>query len=215
MLDGREVVNMSDTRRLIDAAGAAAARIREMGRADASLLSTIVTAVRAETTRNRFRAAAILAELTRDYPEAREAVMRMTTADEWHLRRRAMQCIGRESPRPFAAEILRKGLFDDDRGVRDKAVSAAYGLHLTELVEDLARYHTTFPSERPWDVEFSLPMLRDGYILKDLGGDELVLQTFNSRCAMSRKVTRGELANRGIAAIVAEMRGIDADGLPQ
>jgi hypothetical protein len=204
----REAVSMSGTRRLVDAAAAAAARIREMGQADAVLLDTIVTAVRTEAARNRFRAAAILAELTKDYPEAREAVVEMASADEWHLRRRAMRCIGRESPRPFAAEVLRNGLFDDDRGVRDKAVSVAYCLHFTELVEDLARYHRAFPSESSWHAEFSLPMLRMGYVLKDLGGDELMVRTFNSRCEISRKVTRGELANRGIAAIVAEIRAM-------
>ena len=188
------------------AAVAAAARIRETGRAEAPFLNSIVTAVHAESARNRFRAAATLAGLTNDFPEARDAVRMMATAGDWHLRRRALRCVSWDSPRLFAAEILRTGLLDDHESVRVKAASLACDLQLTELVEDLARYHSAFPAESRDLAAFYLPILRDGYLLEDLGGDKLVLRVFKARGMASLQVTREELAERGIPAIVAEMR---------
>jgi hypothetical protein len=123
------------------------------------------------------------------------------------LRRRALRCVGWDSPRPFAAEILRTGLLDSHESVRVKAASLAYFLQLTELVEDLAGYHSTFPAESRDLAASYWPILRDGYLLEAAGGDKLVLRVFQARGVASRQVTRGELADRGLPAIVAEMRG--------
>jgi hypothetical protein len=191
----------------VDAAVAAGVRIRETGRAEAPYLDTIVTAVRAESARNRFRAAATLAGLTNDFPEARDAVRKMAMAGDWHLRRRALRCVGWDCPRLFAAEILRTALLDDHESVRVKAASLACFLQLTELAEDLARYHSLFPAESRDLAAFYLPILRDGYLLEDFGGDKLVLRVFKARGVASLQVTPAELAERGIPAIAAEMRG--------
>ncbi len=116
---------MPDSRELIAAAEIAAERIRELGQASDELLETVLIAVRAESARNRFPAATILGQLTVDFEPARAAVMRMASDKHWHVRRRAMRCLSRETPREFALEVLRIGLSDLDPGVQMKAESMA------------------------------------------------------------------------------------------
>src|SRR5262245_17424497 len=144
---------MRDRRRLFSDAMAAAARIRETGKAEATLVDRLVIAMRIEkgqARRRRFWAAGLMAGLTKDYAEVREAVRTLATADEWHVRYRAMRCLDLDSPRPFAAEILRKGLLDNHSQVRYMAACMAGSLLLTELVEDVVQYHRSFPSESGW-----------------------------------------------------------------
>jgi hypothetical protein len=125
---------MSEGRELIARAAEAVERIHALGRADAALLQPVVAAVLAETSRNRFRAATMLAALTAQYAEARTAVAALSADTRAHVRRRAMRCLGRDTPREFAAELLRKGLADLDPGVRMKAASVAGFVGLGELV---------------------------------------------------------------------------------
>lgn len=116
---------MADGRNLIARATEAVERIRAIGRADDALLEPVLAAVLGETARNRFRAAALLAGLTGEFAEARAAVAALAADDRPHVRRRALRCLGRETPPAFAAEILRQGLADADPGVRMKAASVA------------------------------------------------------------------------------------------
>jgi hypothetical protein len=125
---------MGEGRELIVSAAEAVERIRTVGRANGPLLEPILAAVLGETARNRFRAAALLAALTAEYPEARAAVAALAADARPHVRRRAMRCLGRETPPAFAAEVLRAGLADADPGVRIKAASVAGLLGLPELV---------------------------------------------------------------------------------
>ena len=77
----------------------------------------------------------MLGALTAEYAEARAAVATLAADTRAHVRRRAMRCLGRETPREFAAELLRKGLADLDPGVRIKATSVAGFVGLSELVK--------------------------------------------------------------------------------
>jgi hypothetical protein len=125
---------MSEGRELIARAAEAAQRIRGLGRADGSLLEPVLAAVLGETARNRFRAAALLGALTAEFAEARAEVAALAADPRGHVRRRAMRCLGRDTPRAFAAEVLRAGLADADPGVREKAASMAGFLGLPELL---------------------------------------------------------------------------------
>jgi hypothetical protein len=130
---------MSEGRELIAMAADAVERIRTMGCADGPFLESVIAAVLGETARNRFKAAAQLAALTAEYGEARAAVAALAADVRWHVRRRAMRCLGHDAPRSFAAEILRAGLTDTDRGVRLKATEVAGFLRLTNLVDAVPR----------------------------------------------------------------------------
>jgi hypothetical protein len=125
---------MSEGRELIGRAAEAVERIRAVGRADAASLQPVLAAVLAETSRNRFRAATMLAALTAEYAEARAAVATLAADPRAHVRRRAMRCLGRDTPREFAAELLRKGLAALDPGARMKAASVAGFVGLGEVV---------------------------------------------------------------------------------
>jgi hypothetical protein len=196
---------MSKRGELIARAKEAVLRIRTFGRADGPLLELVLAAVLAETSRNRFPIAALVAALTAEFPEVRAAVSALAADPRAHVRRRALRCLGHDTPRAFAAEILGARLADTEKAVRMKAVTTAYFLQLTELVEDLARYHSTFPAE---SSASDLPLLRDGYLLEDRGGDNLVLRVLLGRGAKAcRQLTHRELADRGIPALVAELRG--------
>jgi hypothetical protein len=138
---------MSEGRELIAKAADAVEQIRALGRAEGLLLEPVIAAVLGETWRNRFRAAALLAALTAEFAEARAAVAALAADARWHVRRRAMPCLGRDTPRSFAAEILRAGLADADRGVRMKAAQVAGFLGLTDLVEAEPRAEPSFGQE--------------------------------------------------------------------
>ena len=203
---------MRDRRRLFSDATAAAARMRDAGKAEATLVETLVHAVRIEkgqARRRRFWAARLLAGFTKDYAEVRDAVRTLATATEWHVRYRAMRCLDSDSPRPFAVEILRQGLLDDHPAVRYLAACAAGSLLLTELVDDLAHYVRAFPAESTWVGRFWLPLLRDGYVLDDRCTAPHLLCVARGRQMTSRHVDGAELAKRGVAALVAEMQGGD------
>jgi hypothetical protein len=128
-------IPMAEGRELIARAGEAVQRVRSLGRADGPLLEPVLAAVLKETARNRFRAAALLAGLTTEFAEARAAVSVLAADPRAHVRRRAMRCLGRDTPRTFAADILRAGQVDTDSAVRMKAASMAGFLGLTELLQ--------------------------------------------------------------------------------
>jgi hypothetical protein len=146
---------MSDGRELIGRAAEAVERIRTLGRADEALLEPVLAAVLGETARNRFRAAALLAALTAEYAEARAALATLAADARAHVRRRAMRCLGRDTPRTFAAEVLRAGLADPDPGVRMKAASVAGFLELPELVATRLRAERSAAADRGHPPGFS------------------------------------------------------------
>jgi hypothetical protein len=200
---------MVERSRLYQETMAAAARIRETGIADAQLINTLTNAVRIEkgqARRRRFWAARLVAGLTKDHPAVREAVRALAKADAWHVRYRALRCLGPDTPPPFAEEILRAALHDAHPQVRYTAACVAGTLHLTELVEHLAAYVHSFPSDSSWVARHWLPLLRDGYVLDDRCTNPYTLYVVRGRQMTSRHVTPEELASRGVAAIVAEMQ---------
>ena len=118
---------------MIARAREAAQRIRSLGRADDPLLEPLLAAVLKETARNRFPVASLVAALTAEFSEVRAAVSALATDPRAHVRRRALRCLGRETPRAFAAEILGARLADTDPAVRMKAATMAGFLGLTEF----------------------------------------------------------------------------------
>jgi hypothetical protein len=110
---------------LIAKAREAARLIRTLGRADATALEPIVAAVLAETARNRFPAATLLAGLTAEYEDARAAVAGLVADARWHVRKRAIRCLDRNTPQAFSVEVLRSALADENAEVMLKAASWA------------------------------------------------------------------------------------------
>jgi HEAT repeat protein len=135
-----------DAAGLIAEALEAAQLIRTLGRADATTLRPIVAAVLAETARNRFPAATLLAGLTAEYKEARAVVAGLASDARWHVRKRALRCLGRNTPTAFAVEILRAALADENAEVRLKAASWAGFLGLEAALD--VRMFGTEPSAR-------------------------------------------------------------------
>lgn len=94
-----------------------------------------MAAVLAETARNRFPAATLLAGLTAEYEEARAAVAGLAADARWHVRKRALRCLGRNTPPAFAVEVLRAALADENAEVRLKAASWAGFLGLEAVLD--------------------------------------------------------------------------------
>jgi hypothetical protein len=124
----------SNGRELFGRAAEAVEQIRTLRRADGPLLEPVLAAVLGETARNRFRAAGMLATLTAEFADARAAVAALAADARAHVRRRAMRCLGHDTPRAFASQILQAGLVDADPGVRMKAASVAGLLGLSDLL---------------------------------------------------------------------------------
>ena len=66
-----------------------------------------------------------------------------------------------------------------------------------------------FPSENSWVEWYWLPLLRDGYVLDDRCQGHYTLAVVQERQRKSStRVSPEELANRGLVAVVVEMRAM-------
>jgi len=120
-------------------ARAAANRIGCSGELDDDALQAVVAGVIGEGGRSSHPIASLLAHFTGRFPAACAAVTTLAADPHPHIRRRAMRCVGPDTPREFALTIIEAGLVDQDDLVRHAAMNAisyalgcngAYGIAL-------------------------------------------------------------------------------------
>lgn len=107
----------------------------------------------------------LLGELTERFPEARDAVEKMSVDRRSHVRFNAILCLRKATPASFAILMLRRALRDKSAVVRQKAADWSGRLRMREIVDDLeaALRMEKHPKTRD-TIEFDLRLLRDGYI---------------------------------------------------
>jgi hypothetical protein len=115
---------MNKRNEFVDRARAAMERIGCGGELDDEALQAVVAGVIGEGGRSSHPIANLLAQLTGKYRAAREAVAALAADPRAHIRKRAMRCIERVTPRDFALKIIEAGLVDDDPLVRHGAMNA-------------------------------------------------------------------------------------------
>ena len=121
------------------AARTAAERIGVSGELDEEALQAVVAGVVGEGGRSSHPIARLMSHLTGRFPAACAAVATLAADPRPHIRKRAMRCVGRDTPRDFALSIVEAGLADPDGLVRHSAMNAisyalgrngAYGIAL-------------------------------------------------------------------------------------
>jgi hypothetical protein len=161
--------------------------IRALGRADAATLRPLVAAVLAETGRNRFPTATLLAELTAEYEDARAVVAGLAADPRCHVRVRALRCLGRNTPPAFAVEVVRAALADENAWVRLHAASRVHflgirgGVYWLEAEESMANAIAKSYGRGVYDwPSLSMPAFDEDVlvalwaILRNAGNDEAV-----------------------------------------
>jgi hypothetical protein len=150
----------------------------------------------------------LLARLTARYLEARNAVADMCNDKRSHVRRNAIVCLGRRTPRRFVAQILRKSLADKSASVRSKAADWALRLDLSVLVPDL-EVALTKESHRDTHttIDFSIRLLRDGYVLdKPCADGAMSITVRHAGHLLDDSTTAKEIEKKGLQAIIREIR---------
>ncbi|MEM8866588.1 MAG: hypothetical protein AAGF31_13685 [Planctomycetota bacterium] len=202
-IEPRDPELVQPIRNALDAFG----KIQSDGRVDAELLAPIVEAAESHRRPMYEMAAGLLQSLTAEHAEARESVTRMASDKKSQVRFNAVICLGSDTPRDYSVGLVRQALADKSAKVRQKAADWAQRLRMTEIVVDLERaLATESNTATKQTIEFSLPLLRDGYIIEDEGDDELSITIPHDRGITGLRMSREELAQKGISAVIAEVQ---------
>jgi hypothetical protein len=194
---------MITPRNHLAAARAGYGAITKRGRTDAASLQAVVDAVCCPDTETNRAASTYLTLLTADYPEARDALLKMSDDPRWYVRARSMS-LHTKAPRDLALSLARKGLADRTARVRKEAADLAASHELTELLPELDRLAQVEKSEGAKEsLHRAVGLLRDGYFLKPWGPGRYYLDLGHGSFA---GVSEGELKEKGIQAIVAKHR---------
>lgn len=182
-------------------------KIQSDGCVDAQLLTPIVEAAESHRRPLYETAAGLLQELTADHVEVRDAVTRMASDKKSQVRFNAVICLGSDTPRDYSVGLVRQAIADKSAKVRQKAADWAQRLRMTETVIDLERaLATESNTATKQTIAFSLPLLRDGYIIEDNSDDELSITIPHDRGISTLRMSREELDKKGISAVIAEVQ---------
>lgn len=152
-------------------------------------------------------AADMLGKLTETFFEARDAVSGMASNPKSHVRFNSILCLKKMTPKPFSLQILRQCLRDKSARVRQKAADWSGRLRLRKITPDLEKAALCEKNVKVREtIDFDLRLLRDGYILKPAKGDRVWVTTFTHEGTISFGYSTAELKQRGIEAIIAELR---------
>ncbi len=207
-LEGSLTKRSAELEKLLFAAIDAYDIILDENRLDAALLAPIVEAACDSHALLYENVPRFLGKLTAESPLARESVERMAVDSKSHVRFNAILCLRKETPPDFTLRLLQQGLRDKSSRVRTKAADWAGRLLVAELVPDL---EAAFAKEKhettKGTLEFELRLLRDGYILEpdEDDDDHFSITVRIPNGTRGGWVSRSELDQRGIQAIVAEL----------
>lgn len=184
--------------------------ILDENRIDATLMAPVIEAASSSRRPLYENATPLLGELAASHAIALDSVGRMASDPRSHVRFNAILCLTKATPLEFRLDLLRQGLRDKSAKVRGKAADWAGRLRLRDLVPDLeAAFASEKNAKAKQTIEFDLRLLRDGHILKPAVDDGYyLLNAFSSRGVVSKRISRSELDERGIAAIVAEIASL-------
>ena len=172
-------------------------------------LSPIVEAVKSSRRPLYENASDFMQVLTSQYPLARDIVKQLANDSASHVRFNAILCVGNQAPQDFKIDIITAGLLDKSATVRTKAADWALRLRLDGITPEL---EVALKKERNRGaretMELTLPLLRDGYILRPAGDGQVAITVSTPRATVStRYMNASEIESRGIEAVVAELRG--------
>ncbi|MGQ0600399.1 MAG: HEAT repeat domain-containing protein [Anaerolineales bacterium] len=151
----------------------------------------------------------LLANLTINYKEAREAVLEMLTDKDRRTRSNALLCLHLKTPRSLTLRIVRKALSDKSSGVRVRAAYQALSLGIIQLIPEIERQLAIeHLSGAKSQLQFYLSLLREGYSLVPHAEEKAKYSLWVSLPdgMISRSISQDEIDRKGVHSLVAELR---------
>jgi hypothetical protein len=147
-----------------------------------------------------------LGRLAIKHAEARDAIVAMSRDSKAHVRFNAILCLDKKAPKSFAAKQLRVALLDPSAVVRGKAADWALRIRARTI---LLALEAAIAAERHSDarktMEFTLPLLRDGYTLEpEPGGYTLTVHKVGGVSFTS--VSKAMIKKHGLKALIKDLR---------
>lgn len=149
----------------------------------------------------------LLMKLSGRWPAAADAIATMFSSTQAHVRFAALCSLGSQTPVAVTDTLLKAGLRDKSSRVRWKAADRADRLERRNLVPEItAALAVESDDKARRSIELDLRMLRDGYWVKpeSPGRSAVTARRYNG--IASRTVTDDELRDKGLEAILAELR---------
>ena len=166
-------------------------------------LESVLSAAASDRRHLRGLASDLLGKLATKYSEVREAIIALQKDRRWGPRFTALCCLNRNLPPEFMIDRRRAGLVDKSSEVRAKAGDQAMTFDLKAVIPDLGHAVATESDDAVREsLEFSLPLLRDGYLIRDDGSDSICV-TVRAIGIASARIDRSVLQSRPIEEIVA------------
>jgi len=140
--------------------------------------------------------------------DAARAVAEMFKSPKSNVRFAAICCLRRDTPASLADPLLTGGLRDKSAQVRRMAAQMICGFERKDLLPQLdAACASETNAKTRSSMEFELPLLRDGYILKPSngGGYRDVTVRFR-RGIVGVTISEKELQEKGIQMIASDLR---------
>ncbi len=149
----------------------------------------------------------LLGELSTKYAEACEAIDKMFHSSKAQIRFNALLSLNQNTPNDLCLKIISKGLLDKSTKVKIKAADWAERLNLVEVVPFLESALSSESNEKvKCNFDFSLRLLRDGYILRETDENIFTLSVRHENSLGVRRVTKSELDTKGLEALIEEMQ---------
>jgi hypothetical protein len=170
-------------------------------------LRTIVQAVSHPSTRIWESCCSLLAAASERWQIAAEAIITMLRERRAHIRFSAICSLGEKTPAAVIDKVLKAGLVDRSARVRWKAADMACSLDQRQLIPDVAAAVSRERNASAKDtIDFALHFLRDGFLVRRQDNGSYWVSVRLSRGGTGTEISEREFAEKGIEAIVDEIR---------
>jgi hypothetical protein len=149
----------------------------------------------------------LMADLAATKPEAQIAVLDMIRNRKWQVRFNAILCLCKATPRDLIHQVLSTGLKDASCRVRAKAADWALTLRFRDAIPNLSvALENESDDGTRRTIEFSLRLLRDGYILEPAHDEGFYLTLPYKGGISSEYIADAELRERDPETLIAERK---------
>lgn len=153
-------------------------------------------------------ASQLIGKLALRFDGARELILELLSEKSWNTRFTALCCLEKKTPRFLMLKIVEATIEDRSGEVRWKAAQQAEYFGLKEVIPQI---EAALSKERITKVrdslQFSLGLLRDGYLADVNDEGDLHLTVRYSMALSGGKFPKGEWEDREFSALADEVRG--------
>jgi hypothetical protein len=171
----------------------------------------VIASLREALSSNRiplYETASYLAADASAYDEnAVDLVLSMSRAARAHGRHNAILCLTEQTPMNVTLDILGRGIADTSSRVRIKAADWVLRMRLAQALPPLeAALSTERHPEAKRAMEFTLHLVRDGYLVRPYGDEKVSLTLDHDGSIWTEFVAQSLIAEHGIECVVSNLK---------